>query len=196
MATIVKNNNIIKCISGLAIVNRNGRYHIHYDTPAGRENGFEDEAPLCVTHKGNVVQNVRAYLLLVQSEQTRRKLREAIVDAVSAMGAGRFDTLSREQLLTYAKQAINTALEVANELIPSYAVVCHDYDEDTEDIIIKTRTLADAIAWCAKRVEDEIITPYNRATKRSYCYRVYQLNYLGEIDEDITPRYETPHYLK
>lgn len=192
MSTAKKNN--IQYKSGLAIVERGGFYHIHMDTPAGRENNFENEAPLCVTDKLELPEDIRAYSLLVQSDKTRRNLREAIVDAVSAMGAGRFDTLDREQLLAYGKRAINAALEVANELVPSYAVICFDCDTDSEDIVIKTRTLNDAIAWAAMRVQNECMVILN--DEGCFTYRVYPLNHQGEIDENAPVLYETQSYAK
>ena len=190
-----ENKNTIKYISGLAIVNREGLYYIHMDTPAGRETNFEGEAPLCVADESEIVEDIKAYSLLVQSDKTRRDLREAIVDAVSAMGAGRFDTLDREQLLTYGKRAINAALDVANELIPSYAVICFDCDTEAEDIVIKTRTLNDAIAWAAMRVQHEEASIFNDG-EGCFCYRVYPLNHLGEIDEGTQDIYHTPNYFK
>lgn len=192
MSTENKNN--IQYKSGLAIVNREGLFHIHMDTPAGREKNFEDEAPLCVTDKTELEADIKAYSLLVQSDKTRRDLREAIVDAVSAMGAGRFDTLDREQLLNYGKRAINAALEVANGLVYTHAVICYDCDTEDEDIVIRTRTLNDAIAWAAMRVQNENIAILD--DEWCFAYRVYPLNYKGEIDEDAPVLYETRTYAK
>lgn len=187
MATTKKNN--IKYQDGLAIVEREGLYHLYI---ANENTDYDKTAPLCVTDKLELPENIKAYKCLVGSDRTRSYLREAICDAVSAMGAGRFDTLDRETLLAYARKAVLAGLEVANSLTPSYAVTCYNVDEDSEDIILKSRTFNDAVAWCAVRVENEDIAILDDA--ECYYYRVYELNALGEIDEKAPVLYETRAY--
>lgn len=187
MATTNKSN--IKYQDGLAIVEREGFYHIYI---ANNKTDYDKTAPLCVTDKYELPKNIRAYKCLVGSDKTRSNLRDAICDAVSTMGAGRFDTLDRETLLGYARKAVLAALDVANSLTPSYAVVCYNVDEENEDIVLKTRTFNDAVAWCAVRVENENIAILDDA--ECYYYRVYELNALGEVDEKAPVLYETRAY--
>lgn len=187
MATSKKSN--IKYQDGLAIVEREGLYHLYI---ANENTDYDKTAPLCVTDKLELADNIKAYKCLVRSDQTRSYLREQICDAVSDMGAGRFETLDRETLLAYARKAVLVALDTANSLTPSFAVVCYNVDEDTEEIILKARTFNDAVAWCALRVENENISILDDA--ECYYYRVYELNAFGEVEEKAPVLYETRAY--
>lgn len=179
----------IKYQDGLAIVEREGFYHIYI---ANDNTDYDKTAPLCVTDRLELRENIRAYRCLAMSDNMRSDLRNAICDAVSEMGAGRFDTLDRETLLGYARKAVLAALDVANSLTLSYAVTCYNVDEDSEDIVLKTRTFNDAVTWCALRVENEDIAILD--DEGCYYYRVYELNALGEVEEKAPVLYETRAY--
>ena len=192
MAT--KSKSKVKFKDGFAIVIREGFAHIYFEDMADR---CDEVEPLyiCQNDKYDIDRALSICQTQLQSYQTRRKLRNAICDAVSDMGSGEFDLLDMPTLHKYAKQSIMAGLEVANNYVPSYAVtmlrIDSDYEE-TEEIVLETRTFSDAVAWAAMETQYKDLVTLDSAN--TICYKVYPLNALGKIDPKAKPLYETLCY--
>lgn len=190
-----KENNEIKDCSGyaegLSIVNCSGLYHIFFtaDKEKMANNNLES---LWVCTEDDILRNLRALSMLVKSRMIRKYTHEGMVNYVNAIGSGRYENLTKEETDQLTKELYQGSL-LANQQVNSdrYAVV-YVTDLDDEEIVLKTASLSDAIAWCAMIVKDEYAVDTELFLGNTFRYEVHELNANKEIDICSVPLYFTP----
>lgn len=178
---------------GLTIKNVEGFYHLYFNNQFDLEKMSYKGAPLAVCDMSDIESSFLAYTTLSFSEDIRKTLHEAIAPLAIEKGKSGMEKFVDEKLLDMVDDMFKKVLEVHEEFSANnFAVVLvsEGTDTDSEDIIVKTRTLNDAIAWCAVKTMNEV--PYDTEVCSSFFrYEVYSLNALGEIDPYQRPDYKT-----
>ena len=175
---------------GLRIKNVEGFYHLYFNNQFNPETMSYKGAPLAVCDMNDIESSFLAYTTLAFSEDVRKNLHDAIAPWAIEKGKNGLEKLGEGRLLDMADEMFKKVMAVHEEFsADNFAVVL--VSGESEDIIVKTRTLNDAIAWCAVKTMGE--TPRDNVFPSTdfFRYEVYALNALGEIDQNQEPEYST-----
>ena len=188
-----KENNEIKDCSGyaegLSIVNRSGLYHIFFTADKDKVDHIE---PLWICTEDDILRNIRALSLLVKSRMVRKYTHDGMVNYTNAKGSGRYENLTKEETDKLANELYMGSFLAYHEVHTDRYAVVYITDLDDEEIVLKTASLSDAIAWCAMFVKDECAVDTEVFLGNTFRYEVHELNANKEIDVCSVPLYFTP----
>ena len=175
---------------GLSIVRRSGFYHLYYTYQIPHA---DVTAPIEVCDELEVETSIKALSMLLPTLDMRITLDKAAEGYMKDHAYGKVGDRTREELTRYADNMAKTIYKVIGEhLSTSYAVVL--VSAETEEIIRKTMTLAEAVAWCAMTTIEQTQADDETISEDTYRYEVYQTDILENIKENSQPIYKTKTY--